>query len=74
MAIFSYLSSMVSAVEFLIALGSVIGLLGLLVGLIFLIWGSPRMRGKMVGVIIVSIILLALCGVNTGMKYFRVYR
>ncbi|MFX1356695.1 MAG: hypothetical protein ACFFA8_05360 [Promethearchaeota archaeon] len=74
MAIFSYLSSMVSAVEFLIALGSVIGLLGLLVGLIFLIWGSPRMRGKMVGVIIISIILLALCGVNTGMKYFRVYR
>lgn len=74
MAIFSYLSSMVSAVEFLIALGSVIGLLGLLVGLIFLIWGSPRMRGKMVGVIIISIILLALCGINTGIKYFRVYR
>jgi hypothetical protein len=74
MAIFSYLSSMVSAVEFLIALGSIVGLLGLLLGLIFLIWGSQRMRDKMVGVIIISIILLAICGLNTGIIYFRVFR
>lgn len=73
MVFFNYLSNMSNAVEFLIALGSIVGLLGLLVALVFLIWGSPRMRGKMVGVIIISIILLAVCGLNTGIKYFRIY-
>jgi hypothetical protein len=73
MVVFDYFDKLLSGVEFLIALGSIIGLLGLLVGLIFLIWGSSRMRGKMLGVIIVSFLLLAICGFSTGVKYFRLF-
>ncbi len=73
MVVFDYFDNILSGMEFLIALGSIIGLLGLLVGLIFLIWGSSRMRGKMLGVIIVSFLLLAICGISTGVKYFRLF-
>ncbi|NHJ26001.1 MAG: hypothetical protein EAX89_15600 [Candidatus Lokiarchaeota archaeon] len=73
MVVFDYFDNILSGMEFLIALGSIIGLLGLLVGLIFLIWGSSRMRGKMLGVIIVSFLLLAICGFSTGVKYFRLF-
>ena len=71
---FDYFESVLEGVEFLIAVGSIVGLLGIFVGLIFLIWGSSRMRYKMVGVVLVSFLLLGVCGPDTGMKYFRVFR
>ncbi|MFX0058437.1 MAG: hypothetical protein ACFE85_10905 [Candidatus Hodarchaeota archaeon] len=74
MVVFDYFSSMGNAVEFLLALGSIVGLLGIVIGFIFLIWGSDRMRGKIVGVIIVSILLLTFCGLNTGIKYFGIFK
>ena len=58
-------------IEFLIALGSIMGVLGFIIGLIFFIFGG-RMRYKMTGVMIVSIILLAICGLSTGFNYFRI--
>ena len=54
----SYFDSVADGIEFLLALGSIIGLLGLIMGLIFFIFGSGKYRGKMLGVIIFSIILL----------------
>lgn len=74
MVMFDYFESVLEGVEFLIAVGSIVGLLGIFVGLIFLIWGSSRMRYKMVGVVLVSFLLLGVCGPDTGMKYFRVFR
>lgn len=73
MAIFDYFEGILEGIEFLIAVGSIIGLLGLIVGFIFLIWGGPRMRGRMIGIIIISFIILAVCGLNTGIKYFRIF-
>jgi len=69
----NYGNELSNAVEYFIALGSMIGLLGLIVGLIFFIWGSKRMRTTMLGVIVVSFILLGVCGVSTGVKYFRIF-
>ncbi|MCK4381939.1 MAG: hypothetical protein KAW66_01470 [Candidatus Lokiarchaeota archaeon] len=50
------------------------GLAGFIIGLIFVIWGSSRIRYKMIGVTVVSLLLLAVCGFSTGIKYFRIFR
>lgn len=71
---FDYFGRLTDAIEFLIALGSIIGLLGLVIGIIFIALGGKRLRWKMIGVIIVSIILIGICGLNTGVKYFRIFR
>ncbi len=69
-----FFDNFTEGIEFIMALGSIIGLLGLLIGFIFLMWGTSRMRGKMVGIIIISFILLCVCGINTGLYYFRIFR
>lgn len=74
MVFFDYIDQLIDGIELLIALGSIIGIAGLLVGFIFMVWGGPRMRGRMIGVLIFSILLLAVCGFNTGLVYFRVFR
>ena len=60
-------------VEFLIALGSMIGFLGFVVGLLGCLFLGQFQRHKMIGVIVVSIILLGVCGTFTGLKYFHIY-
>ena len=74
MVVFDYLEDMLDGFEFLIAFGSLIGILGLIVGIIFVIWGGSRIRYKMLGVVIFSFVLLAVCGFDTGFKYFRIFR
>lgn len=74
MVLFDYVEDLLEGFEYLIALGSLIGIAGFILGLIFVIWGGSRLRYKMVGVVIASIILLAVCGVDTGFKYFRIFR
>ena len=74
MVLLDYFDQFIDGIEFLIALGSIIGVLGLIVGFIFLIWGTSRMRGRMIGVIVISFILLAVCGFNTGLIYFHIFR
>ncbi|TKJ24985.1 MAG: hypothetical protein CEE42_09200 [Promethearchaeota archaeon Loki_b31] len=74
MVVFDYFEEVLGGIEYLIALGSIMGLFGILIGMICLIWGGQRYRYKMIGVIIASIGLLAVCGLNTGIKYFRIFR
>ena len=74
MVMFDYFEDLLEGFEYLIALGSLIGIVGLLVGIIFVIWGGSRLRYKMFGVVVVSIVLLAVCGFDTGFKYFRIFR
>jgi hypothetical protein len=73
MSLLDYFGQLSEGVEFLIALGSIIGLLTLVVALTFLIWGGSRMRRHMIGMFIFAIILLALCGVDTGLRYFHIF-
>ena len=67
-----YFGAVADAVEFLIAVGSILGFLGLIVGILGLMYSGPFYRHKMIGVIVFSIILLAVCGLYTGLKYFRI--
>ena len=73
MVVFDYFEDVLEGFEYLIALGSIVGIFGFMIGIIFLVWGGQRYRNKMLGVIIMSIVLLAVCGLDTGIKYFRIY-
>ena len=74
MVVFNYFEKVLEGVEYLIALGSIVGLLGFIIGMILLVWGGQRYRYKMIGVIVASFILLGVCGLSTGIKYFRIFR
>jgi len=71
--IFDYFDGIEGAIEFLVALGSIVGMLGLIVGILGWLALGQFQKHKMIGVIVVSIILLTICGVHTGIKYFRIY-
>ena len=73
MVLLSSFSDISKGIEFLIAVGSIVGLLGFILGLIFFLLGGSRLRMKMLGVILISLILINICGVYTGTKYFRLY-
>ncbi|MHA1294547.1 MAG: hypothetical protein ACTSQJ_18050 [Promethearchaeota archaeon] len=68
----NYFDKVSEGIEFLVALGSIIGLLGLICGLIgFFIMGNYY-KGKFMVIIVISFILIAICGLHTGTKYFRI--
>ena len=71
--ILDYFDAVAEAIEFLIALGSLIGALGLIIGIIGWFSMGKFHRHKMIGVIIGSFILLVVCGARTGFKYFYIY-
>jgi uncharacterized membrane protein YfhO len=69
-----YFEKVLDGVKFLLACGSVIGILTLILGIIGFIFSSSRFRLKMLGVIVFSMILLAFCGgPGRGIKYFRIH-
>jgi hypothetical protein len=59
-------------IKFVIALGSIVGLLGLVLGLILFIIGGPRIRARMIRLLITSIALIIICGLYTGKKFFHI--
>lgn len=71
--LFDYFDQIGEAIEFLLALGSIIGLLGLIVGILGWLFLGQFQRHKMIGVVVVSIVLLIVCGIDTGLRYFRIY-
>lgn len=68
-----FFASILEGVEYFIALGSVIGFLGLFIGIIIVFYGGKYYARKGVLILIISIILLALTGWHTGIKYFRIF-
>jgi hypothetical protein len=70
---FDFFDVVAESFEFLIALGSIMGFLGFIVGLLGWLFLGQFQRHKMIGVIVVSIILLGICGTFTGLKYFHIY-
>ncbi len=71
--LFDYFDMLGDGIEFLIALGSIIGLLGLIIGILGWLFLGQFQRHKMIGVIVISLVLLIVCGINTGLRYFRIY-
>ena len=71
--LFDYFDMVNDGIEFLLALGSIIGLLGFIIGILGWLFLGRFSRHKMIGVIVVSLVLLIVCGINTGIHYFRIY-
>ncbi|KKL69926.1 hypothetical protein LCGC14_1699180 [marine sediment metagenome] len=71
--IFDFFDKVAESVEFLIALGSIMGFLMLIVGILGWMFLGQFKRHKMISVIVVAIILLTVCGFSTGIKYFHIY-
>lgn len=73
MVLLDYFDNVAEGVEFLIALGSLVGVLGLITALLFFFFGGKRLRWHMLGLIITSIMLISICGLHTGTKYFHIH-
>jgi hypothetical protein len=71
--IFDYVDGLVEALEFLRAIGSIAGFLGLIFGIIGMFAFGDRARRGSLGIIVVSIVLLTICGLDTGFRYFNIY-
>jgi len=67
-----YVSAVIDGFEFLIALGSLLGLLGLIAGFVLLFLGGHYSRRTAFNILIVSFILVCICGLYTGVKYFHI--
>jgi len=71
MDVASYFSEVFAGFDFLIALASLIGIFGLVIGGFMLFFGGRPFKSKGLKIMLVSMILLVLFGLNTGIKYFR---
>jgi len=67
-----YFSSFQESITFLIALGSLIGVLGIIIGFIIVLTTSRYQKRTGIQIIIISLILIAICGFSTGLRYFRI--
>ena len=58
----NYFNSIGEGVEYLIAVGSIIGLLGLIFGFIMMLAGGKRYQRTALPILVVAFILVAICG------------
>ena len=74
MVIFDYVDQVADGIEFLIALGSIVGVLGLIIGFVALFVSGSRMRKHVLALMVFCFILLVICGFDTGINYFHIFR
>ena len=67
----SYFSDVLAGIDFLMALASLIDFFGAIIGVALLFLGGRQFKSKGLKILVISIVLLALFGYNTGIKYFR---
>ena len=72
MLFLEYFDQVKDGIEFLYAIGSILGLFGLLYAAAW--WGftSKRNYRNLFTLVIASLILIGICGLYTGIKYFRI--
>ena len=68
----SYVDSMLEGIEFIRAFGSIIGILGFVIGLLMLVSGGRAYKKTGLRVVLICIVLLFVCGPDTGIRYFRI--
>ena len=72
MMLVEYFDRVREAIEFIMAIGSLLGIFGLLYAIAWWNLSGPRRRLNLYRLIIVSLILIGICGTYTGIKYFRI--
>ncbi len=73
MVLNDYYETFEEGFDFLIAIGSVIGVFGIIIGMLGLMVLSNKYKSKMAFVLLPSIFLVILCGFDTGLRYFGMY-
>jgi hypothetical protein len=68
----AFLEGLAQSIEFLLAFGSIIGLLGVVIGFILMILFGKYSRKYAVIIVFFSIVLLIICGPTTGIEYFEI--
>ena len=68
----AYFSKVGDGFAFLIAFMSLLGFLGLIFGILILCFGGRLYRTTGIKLILVSLVLVGLTGMYTGVKYFRI--
>jgi hypothetical protein len=68
----TFLEGLAKSAEFLLAFGSIIGLLGIVIGFILIIFLGKYSRKYAVIIVFFSIVLLVVCGPRTGIEYFQI--
>lgn len=72
MMLVGYFDIVREAIEFVMAIGSLMGIFGLLYAAAWWYHTTPKGRGQLFKLIIVSLVLIGICGAYTGIKYFRI--
>jgi len=72
MMLVGYFDRVREAIEFLMALGSILGLFGLLYAAAWWNFAAKGRKQQLFRLILVSLILIGVCGLYTGIKYFRI--
>ncbi len=72
MILLEYFDQVSDGIEFVMAFGSLLGLFGLLFSALAWQFTSQFNRGTIYRLILVSLILIGICGLYTGVKYFRI--
>lgn len=57
---------------FIVAMGSILGLFILMAGLLGMLLMPRHKRQEMILVIIIGVVLLVACGLDTGLEYFGI--
>lgn len=74
MVLLNYFDDVAEGVQFLIAFGSIMGLLGIIFGILGILVGGDRYRGMFIKLVLTCIVLLVACGgPQYGIKYFRIH-
>jgi hypothetical protein len=68
----SFIEIIASTGEFLIALGSLLGFIGVVLGILSLFVLGKYSRKYSILIIVCSGILLIICGPTTGLEYFNI--
>ena len=68
----AYVDKVFGGITFLIALGSLAGILGCIVSALGLFFGPDRYKARFAGTLCISFMLMAVCGGSYfGVRYFR---
>ncbi len=70
MSIEIYASKFLEGIEYLIALASIIGFLGLIIGFVMVLGDYKRSGIKL---IIISFVIVGITGMFTGVRYYRIH-
>ncbi|MFX0069749.1 MAG: hypothetical protein ACFFAO_01535 [Candidatus Hermodarchaeota archaeon] len=75
MVMLDYFENLEQGLELIIAIGSLMGMLGLILGFMLLLFPvtTKSNRPITIGIIAASAILVAICGLSTGIHYFRIH-